>query len=345
MNINPSQYPRVVSCLFFVFILLFSAMAQASVLQKMARILPDVPQSKIKEVFDTLESLRISKNLPKNEVRQLVLALDDPTYLIKPSPDGLFGSRLHAVFFFSRFDLYKDGDTLFTQLFTKKNGEKLEELPFEEAKRNWENFLNAAIEANKLGRTQTTNTDLEAAAMSFIHQRFPDKYQHLLEEGSRDFVTRDSMGLFLDRNFHVDHYINPHFTLTPEDPYHNLVMKTILGEFIFDANGRETLINSKEFVVKIWNDVRDEISRVPSTEGVTSFAFLELIINSTVELRRLQSSSIGDNDFLKAVLEAAREDDRLAQVVEVVQKFTSNPSNALENYAESLLAAIQEVAL
>ena len=49
MNINSSQQSRVASSFFFVFILLFSGMAQAGILQKIAQSLPGVPQSKIEE--------------------------------------------------------------------------------------------------------------------------------------------------------------------------------------------------------------------------------------------------------------------------------------------------------
>ena len=103
-------------------------------------------------------------------MRELVRAWNDPTSLIKLSPEGpvgtdfishLFRIRTKGRFFFSRFDLYKDSDALFTKLFSRKSGSKYEELPFREAKRNWNNFLGAVWEANQSGRIWISYTDLE----------------------------------------------------------------------------------------------------------------------------------------------------------------------------------------
>ena len=56
---NPPQHLRVVSSLFFVFILFFPGMAQASTLQKITRSLSDIPQSQIQRVVGVLEDLNI----------------------------------------------------------------------------------------------------------------------------------------------------------------------------------------------------------------------------------------------------------------------------------------------
>ena len=349
MNMSPSQYSRVVSNLLFVFVLLFSGMAQANVFQKMIRSLPDVPQPKIEEVFDILENLGISTNhLYEDEIRVLVRALDDPTRLIENSPfsSGTFGSTVSSFyhtkrsFFFARFDLHKDSDALFTRLFTQKSGEKLEELPFQEAKRNWEDFLDEVKKSNWLGYTQIEETDLEASAMSFIHQKFSDKYlindvdfRYELTPSSWD---EQSLGRFFHNQFTISHYTNSHFTLTSRNYYYVLIIHMIWdSSFLKEEN--LSLINSKEFVLRIWKDVTDEISS-GRVSGISSAAFLELV----VDYRNLPNSSMeGHLSFLKAVEEAAREDDRLAQLVGIVKESASG--NNPEAYRRNLLRQFREI--
>ena len=153
MNMNPSQYPRAISSSFLVFILLFSGMAQAGITlaQKVASryYLNNTPYVKIKEVVDTLENhfaFTGLDDIPAEALEELVRAWDDPIRLIEPSDQYSISATFknnsipESIIFFARFDLQKDGDALFTKLFTQKSGEKLEELPFEQAKRNWENF-------------------------------------------------------------------------------------------------------------------------------------------------------------------------------------------------------------
>ena len=288
---------------------------------------------------------KVQKICLQRTLRELGRALDDPIRLIKPSSDGLFSSLIHTGFFFSRFDLYKDSNTLFTKLFTKKNGSELEELPFEEAKRNWENFLEALRVADKSGYAQFTETDLEAAAMSFIHQKFSDKYfpnetafYYELLRYAR-YEEEASLGILFHNNFDPSHYVNPHFTLTPENPYHQFIM----GEFLYSLERNQfhhVSLKSKEFVLKIWRDVTEEISK-QGTPGISSFVFLRLIVDfAIIEYRSLPNPSLWDLSFLRFIEEAAREDDRLAQLVKIINSFPSTSN--LENYRQNLLQQFRE---
>ena len=379
MNINPSQFSRTTIGLFFV--LFFPGITQANVLQKMARSLPDIPQSKVEEVFNILEDVGVSPSnepgsnfrvlghprfgdtttyLYQDSVRQMVHALDDPVSLIKPLNMEMAQSRpyiklryIKIRFFFARFDFYKDSDTLFTKLFATKSGSKLLELPFEEAKRNWENFLGAVKNANDGGYAQITETDLEAAAMSFIHQRFSDTYfpwsdspspsrssnvsalsrnwQPIsplsLRFGSTSsdagtiYWDEQSLGAFFHNQFNIGHYMSPHFTLTPEDFYHRLIMGITLSSLERRAlhSTHMSIINSKNFVLRIWNDAIVEINKQEGL-GISSHVFLERIVNSI---------SSEDQTFLKALVEAAREDDRLAKLVGIVYRFATDTGSNL----------------
>ena len=365
MNMNPSQYSRVVSSFFFAFILLFSVTVHASTLRKMIRNLSGVPQSQREKVFGILEDLDINpKNLYENQVRTLARALDDPVYLfpiflmndVDDLSRGTFATfaresdlfyghdpflfyLLVKHFFFLRFDLHRDSDALFTKLFTKKSGRKWKELPFQEAKRNWENILNATNEANDLGHTTITETDLEAAAISFVHQKFSDKYFSNVDVDFFYGLTHpssweeQSLGRFFHDRFSIDHYTNPHFTLTPEDSYHQFIMTMILDDFPLTRENL-SLMNSKEFVLRIWKDITHEVSRRGSA-GISGSVFLERIVDSLIEFKRS-----GSGDFLKAMEEAAREDDRLVQLVAIVDRFASNSN--LENYRQNLLQQFRE---
>ena len=352
MNMNRSQCLRVLSGLFFVFILFFGpGVAQASVFQKIARGFSNIPQSKIEEVFGIVENLGVDpKNLSKKEVRTLVRALDDPTRLIRLSldglsvPGGLFGSDIYRAFFFSRFDLHKHSETLFTKLFSRRNGNK--ELPFLEAKRNWRNLVtDGLLKSRRAGDTQITKTDLEAAAMSFVFQRFSDKY---FSNINADFYygvahprswEEESLGRFFHDQFNISHYTNPHFTLTPEDPYHHLIMNMILdGSFLIGRN--LSLINSKKFVLKIWSDTIKEIGRYG--EGrMSGSVFLEYVVDSAIESRR-SPGNVNNYPFLKALDEAGREDAGLAQFAAIVGRFAFGSIN-LEDYHRIVSQQVEEM--
>ena len=216
MNMN--LHLRTVSGLFLIFTLLFSGMAQASIFQRLARSLPEASEYKRDKVFSIVENLDIwpsvkPENLSENGIRALAYALDEPTSLIKPSSDGLFRSDLSRAFFFSRFDLYRDGEALFTKLFSKPGRNR--ELPFKKTKRNWENFLDALKSAKRANVViQIEKTDLEAAAISFIHQKF-DRYSSkritdtdlpLAMEYFKSWGEVDeSLGMFFQRKFTIAH--------------------------------------------------------------------------------------------------------------------------------------------
>ena len=346
---------------FFVFAFFFGFdVAQASSFPKMVRSLQDVPQSKIEEVFDILENLDIkpkskneikeggilgdasiqfSRSLSENELRVLVHGLDDPMHLIKLSPDDLFGSDLYRVFFFSRFNLHKDGNTLFTKLFSR--GSENKELPFQEAKRNWESFLGAVSKANLFTYVGFKKIDLQAAAMSFIHRRFSNKYfpdrDGYYELNHPIYWDEESLGTFFHNQFNIGHYISSHFTLTPEDSYHQVIM-VMISSGSFSKGENLSLINSKEFVLRIWNDVTEEISKQESL-GISSTVFLGRIVNSVVE-RRISSGS-SSRSFLDAMEEAAREDDSLNELMSIIKEFAIGGN--LESYRQNIIQQFGEM--
>ena len=348
VNRNSSQYLRVISGLLFV--LFFSDMAQAVFFQRMIQKLPNVPQPKVVKIFSVLDELNLKpEDLSAHEVRALVRALDDPTYLIKISPDesvgssltgNLFPGRINAKLFFSLFNLHQNSDALFAKLFSIKNGNKYQELPFKEAKRNWEDFLDALRVANKSGNTQFTKTDLEAAAISFIHQRFPDKYPPNTDLPLRTNTIRswtrsweeESLGVFFHNQFNINHYISPYFTLISENHYYKLIMKMTQNSSFLRQGKNLSLRDSKEFVLRIWNDVAEEI-RTGRINGESSSAFLELIVNSSIEFRRSSSKS---HPFLKALEKASRENNHLVQLMDIVDDFIDNSGN-LRDYKEHIL--------
>ena len=357
MNMNPSQHPRVINNFFLVFILLFSGMAQAVSPQ---RILPGTgtPLSKI-VLSDILKDLDINPNgLSGSDWKELALALDDPIHLIGPYRIGhyhdnryaLFLSPVRRDFFFSRFDLQKhSSDTLFTQFFTEKNHGIRQERSFEDSKRNWDEFLDGLRDAKIQGRTQIKETDLEAAAMSFIYKKFPNRNHRIIDEYLRvDELTYmwdvTSMGMFFYYKFNINHYISPYFTLTSDHYYHQLIMNMIWEPSFLKQGNNLSLIESKEFALKIWKDVTEEISR-QGEPGMASFSFAEFVVQSVETIWDPAYSSQMGEAFMRAMEEAAREDDRLAQLVKTVQEFASNHSNAQGNYRENLLEIIQEAVL
>ena len=360
MNINPSRYLRAVSNFFFIFTLFFGpGTTQASVFQGMSRGFSNVSQfPKMKKVFDILKDLGINpEDLSTDKVRTLVRVLDDPTHLIKPSSEGFFESDLYRVFFFSRFDLHRDSDALFTKLFAKKSGN--EELPFKEAKRNWEDFLDAIKSVKQAGGNQIEETDLEAAAISFIHKRFSYKYSSNINDldpfSTLTYLSsweEQSLGMFFHRRFTIGHYINPHYTLNMGDSYHQFIMKIIFLHYVdfrsawnsrrfafwehLAVNPQFTIsINSKKFILKIWSDLIEEIKVAQMISTPASFSFLTLITSSVFECRKLQwkpgvSIPIESHPFLNAMVEASRENDGLAKVVDIIKNLAFQPGTDQE---------------
>ena len=314
-------------------------------------------KAKKKEVFGILENLDDIKpkidpnNLTEQELRVLVYALDEPTNLIQNSPYGVFESDLHRAFFFSRFDLHRDSDGLFTKLFSSTDDQgvsfqdillldelPLKELPFEEAKMNWENFLDAAKRAKQTGRLSNLDTiDLEAAAMSFIHQKFLDEYYLLRQEDSDISLINpnswpeQSLGNFFHNRFSIDHYMSPHFTLTPENHYFQYIIAMIEDGFFLFRGQNHPLINSKEFILKIWKDSIEEFNGL-WLYGSSTFLG-RILVESIIECRR-QGISLESHSFLKHMAEAAREDDHLDQLFNIVRNLVSRRN--LEVYYWSL---------
>ena len=334
MNTNLSKYLRAVSGLFFIISLFFGpSMAQAKIFQRITRSLglTYVPQSKIDEVIDILgssSSIGADYTLSR-DLKRLALALDDPVSLIKASDINLFeGSGLNdAIIFFNRFSLYEDSNALFTKLF----GSELDKIPFEEAEYKWINLLGSLKLVEGFGgRARVTQTDLEAAAISFIHR-------------DQDLLPKDSLGKFFRDEFTVDHYINPHFTLSPHNPYYRSIMSHILPSL---RDRKFSFPLDQELVARIWNDAIEEIriynegSR--DIPGVLA-PFPDLFIHKTTKaLIKSNSSgaSVQSDPFLKAIMELAREDNRLAKVADIL---FSESGTDYTNVRINLERAIKEI--
>ena len=210
MNTNPYQCLRIVTGLFFCFYFVFeSATAQASLFQRITWSLglSNIPQSKTDEVVGILEDQGESaERMHPKTLKKLTLALDDPLSLIKLSESSPLGVA-ESIIFFDRFDLHKDGNTLFTKLFFRKSGGKREELAFLEAIENWENFLDIVRVADQGGYSQITETDLEAGAINFTFQRLSDSGVSV--PSSANSWQEQSLVTFFRDKFTIDHYTNP----------------------------------------------------------------------------------------------------------------------------------------
>ena len=84
------------------------------------------------------------------------------------------------------------------------------------------------------------------------------------------------------------------------------------------------LMRPKEFILRVWKDLIEE-TRISTGAGLsvrlshhnTRSVFSGRIANAIVECNRSRISKESD-PFLKAIMEAAREDNRLIQVVNVL---------------------------
>ena len=148
------------------------------------------------------------------------------------------------------------------------------------------------------------------------------------------FWEEQSLGMFFHDRFNIDHFTSPHFTLTSDNHYYELVIRIWNNSFFRQG---ESLTKSKKFILRLWNDVIYEINRLGST-GVANSILLERIADSIIMCRKLpEGSSIEENHFLKAMVEAAREDNRLVQLVNIVNVFATGARRTQENYMPYIL--------
>ena len=402
MNVNLSQCLRAVSSLFVIFTLLFgSSMAQAKIFPRVQSLF-NISDSKIEEVFDVFKDLGMrvssdgeitvrtmqgntsiepSRPLSRYEIRTMVAALDHPIHLIKLSSDGLFRSDLSRAFFFNQFHLYKHGDDLFNKLFFKRNRGKWEELPFLEARENLENFLDIVRVADQEGYTRITETDLEAAAITFIFQRLSDSSVSVYSKPNS--WDEQSLSTFFRDKFTVNHYTNPYFELTlfqrdpythianrslgisisqsaeltslHQNPHYHLIGNKVLSFLKKGFFSPPELMNPKEFVLKIWKDLIEETMAVTPRgfavrleESTAWRIFADRIAKAIVECNRSRFPMESDR-FLRAIMEAAKEDNRLAEVPdfldsEFIYDFSrvddvSYPAKVLENVRSAVIKA------
>ena len=110
--------------------------------------------------------------------------------------------------------------------------------------------------------------------------------------------------------------------------------RTILSHLSINPHFRIS-INSKKFVLKIWSDVTDAINVVNGSRAYTA-TFLGLIVDSVFECRKFEfewtssNASMESHPFLKVVVEASRENDGLAKVVDIIKNLAFQPGTDQE---------------
>ena len=94
-------------------------------------------------------------------------------------------------------------------------------------------------------------------------------------------------------------------------------------------------INSKKFISKLWKNINEEIRRQSQrTYGVYRYSisriytqvFLDRITRSVTQCLK-KDISIESDPFLIAIIQIAREDDRLKEVVNIINDFASQPND------------------
>ena len=203
------------------------------------------------------------KNLSQKEIEALAYAsaVNNPIYLMR-SLKSFFNSDAYKAFFFLHFDLNKHGDGLFAHLFTKKVDKNPRvELGFFAAKKNWRNFIRALQDAIRSGQTQINQTDLEAAALTFIHTKLSPfkKFENYSAINDSDFPYTSTRWftisiasffheIILDSRRHLEYYMNPYFKLGIMDPYFKVISRGVISD--------EAIFQNKDAIVKIWNHIK-----------------------------------------------------------------------------------------
>ena len=259
---------REVKFLFSVlFILLFipnKAQGQIQAYKAMGTLLENPPRQSLfasHEDFQRILEQHNIKNLSEKEMEAIAYAnsINNPIYLIH-SLKSFFNSNAYKTFFFLHFDLHKHGDGLFTQLFTKRVDKNTRrELDLPAAQKNWENFTRSLEEAVMDGYTQIEQTDLEAAALTFIHTKLSpfrkfENYSGIARHGytNTTWFTISIASFFheiiLDLGRYLEYYMSPHFKLDIMDPYFKVILYGVMGD--------ESTFRSKDAIIRIWNDIK-----------------------------------------------------------------------------------------
>ena len=297
---NLFQYPMIFR-IFFVLILFHMSNAVQAGLRLKAydrhRVGGEMTYPEFKEYIQNYSDSGI-KNISEGEAEFLAKALKEPMLLVNSAGKKLFKSDGYRNLFFRNFNFSDDNRSLLTRLLYQQVEGGLKELPFDEAKRNWENFINALEQARLAGHTQIQRIDMEAAAISFVRKNsytlYPYRlyisyiegmrpgvgYRRALEvRGEIDDMTTSILQnpasedtliyLFddlhsLDASTYFRYYENPHFQLPIDDPYRFAIVYEILKD--------PSVVHTKESILKIWIDVS---RREPRTSMSINQNFLE----------------------------------------------------------------------
>ena len=333
----------IVVRIFFVFTLL--CMCNAAHANRFSRIGLDFDDG-VKNYLEQIVGVDV-KNVSRQEAEFLVRTRREPALLVDPSDWGLFKSESYRNLFFRNFDFPDGNKSLFKKLFYKQTGEGIQELPFDEAKRNWENFIDALEQATLAGHTRIQRIDVEAAAISFIRKNSYESYlyefdiidvNHMLRADSGSYretlaiVSRDldHIGtlilqnpapegtlLYIFRDLHsfdtstyFRYYASHHFQLPIDDPYHFFIVREILKD--------SSVPHTKESILKIWTyivsnpseNVMDLNKQLLSSRLANTFP-------SNIYPNRSGSGptmSIEGSPFLMAVSDAAEDNDMLLEL-------------------------------
>ena len=367
---------RKVKFLFFVLLILIftpnKVQAQAQVGKAIGELLENPPSQSLfsshGDFQNILEEQNI-KNLSQKQTEALAYAssVNDPIYLMR-SLKSFFNSDAYKAFFFLHFDLDKHGDELFTHLFTKKVDKNTRiELDLPASQKNWEDFIRSLEEAIRNGQTQINQTDLEAAALTFIHTKLSPHINFnrpLSRHNTFPFEYTDTQwfGNSIAVFFHLeiiqyryaDLYMNPYFRLTTMDPYLYTVLKTIVS----DSNS----LDSKEIILKLWSDIKAYATKVEQSSAIGINAIhtrykRSLIQNLEKEIKKsLQRASFHfrsnnvqvsfeEDPLLKALVEARYEDSSLLSFLkELTHTHVRNPNLSEFSYSleEDYLPALDE---
>ena len=326
--------------IFFVFTLLYMFNTAHAGRPHIAHVGLDFNGSPASWFVDYLEDVGINvKNISKEEVEFLTKALNEPAILVDLSRGGLFKSESYRNLFFKYFYFPKDGDSLFAKLFYEDMGEGvLDELPFDEAKRNWESLINALEQTTLAGHTNIEETDMTAAAISFIRRNSYKLYLNRLDtiyvrritanswrealairrdlnnmvrstlenpapEGSLFYIFEDLYPF--NTSTYFKYYISPYFQLSGNDPYHFAIVREILKD--------PSILHTKKSILKIWTDINYNYSE--DIIGINKTLFSKRIADSLATNVYINGSvriSIEGDSFLMAISAAAREDYELS---------------------------------
>ena len=241
--------------------------------------------------------------------------------------DNLVKNSRYRSRFFSNLDLNEHGEDLFTNLFFRREGEGLKEIPLETAEKNWRTFMDLFEKAFAKGKTRIKKQDLEAAAVSFIHRNSDYNYNNEMLTSANwapsDEFLRENLspiGRFFHKNLNpVDYYISPYFRLTPEDPYLRFVIRRILSD--------RSNMDTPEIILKVWQDIKAyevfynfytiengvhyEAMFFQMYKSFYDSAVADLSEHISDSIRELRAKNALTDLFMRAMLDAMAEDQEL----------------------------------